>query len=201
MALGDSYATTAELKSYLRITDTAEDTLLSDSLSTASRLIEHHCDRQFNKTTSASARVFYASSSCTVHVDDFHTTTDLVIKHSSGDDGTYDITLTTADYQLLPLNGIVSGESGWPYYRIELQGFYVSAAVRPQIEVTAQWGWTAVPAAIKRACIQMASEVYKLKGAPFDVAGMDQFGPIRIRESQRVTAMLVPYRRHRVLVA
>ncbi len=199
--LGDSYATTAELKAYLAITDSTDDTLLGDALSSASRLIEQHCNRQFNKTTSASARVYYADTCYRVAVDDFHTTTDLVVKYSTGDDGTYDTTLTTADYQLLPLNGIVNGEQGWPYSRIVTQTAILPAAVRPQVQVTAQWGWTAVPAAVKRACIQMAEEIYKLKGAPFGVAGMDQFGPIRIRENQRVSAMLAPYRLNPVLVA
>lgn len=194
MALGDPYATVAELKTYLRITDTTDDALLTDSLATASRLIDHHCGRQFNKTTSATARVFWTAETMRVNVDDFHTITNLVIATSAADDGTYGQTLTTADYDLYPPNGVVAGESGWPFYRIHLTQSQFTGTRRPQVQVTAQWGWTAVPAAIKRAAVQIGEEIYKLKGAPFGIAASDQFGPIRVRDNPRVMAMLAPYR-------
>lgn len=200
--LDDAYATATELKGYAdNFTDTTDDTEIGEVLLLASRAIDQICDRQFNKATSATARVYHPDSWSKVTVDDFHTTTDLVIKTDSGDDGTYETTLTSDMYALEPLNGIVDAVSGWPYYRILLvSGTFPSCSVRPSIQVTAQWGWTAVPKAVKVACVYLALEAFKLKGAPFGVANFDQFGPIRVRENPRVMAMIAPYRRNPVLV-
>ena len=202
MGLGDSYSTPTELKTYLRITDSADDALLTDSLATASRAIDHFCGRQFNKATSATARAFHPEQrGLLVKVDDFWTTSSLAIAVDGGNDGTYEQVLTTADYSLEPSNGVVDGESGWPFYRIRAVNTWFPCSVRPSVQVTAQWGWTAVPPGIKQACIYLAEEVYKLKGAPFGVASTDQFGPIRVRENPRVMAMLAPYRLDTILIA
>lgn len=196
MALGDSYATLAELKSYMGITDSGSDTLLTAALASASRAIEHYCRRQFNKTTTASARVFCPETPVVAWIDDVHTTTDLVIKTDDGDDGTYETTWDSDEYQLEPVNGVVDGESGWPYYRIKAvsgRRLY-PARLRPHLQVTAQWGWTAVPAGIKQACLIKAEEIHKLKDAPFGVAGFSDLGAIRVRENSFAASLLTPYR-------
>ncbi len=72
--------------------------------------------------------------------------------------------------------------------------------VAAPLQVTARWGWTAIPTAIKVATIYLALETFKLKGAPFGVANFDQFGPIRVRDNPKVMGMLAPYRLKPVLV-
>jgi hypothetical protein len=203
MALGDAYATAAEFKGYAdHFTDSTDDTQITEVLLQASRAVEHVCGRQFNKATSASARVFFPDSHCLAVVDDFHTITDLVIETDSGDGGTYPTTVASTGYALEPVNGIVEGESGWPFYRIlAVNSYWPTYTVRPPIRVTAQWGWTAVPTNIKVAAIYTALETFKLKGAPFGVAGFGEFGPMRVRENPRVMSMLEPYTRRRVLMA
>lgn len=196
MALGDSYATAAELKTRLDIDDTDDDTRLGEALSTASREIEAWCGRQFNKTTTASARVYAPRTDGLLFVDDFHTTTDLVIGTDNGDDGTYETTWSAGDYVLEPRNGIVNGQTGWPYWRIAATGnrWWPLAHHRPSAQVTAQWGWTAVPAAVKEACMISAAELFKMGDAPFGVAGFGEFGPVRVRLNSRVQQLLAPYR-------
>jgi hypothetical protein len=202
MALGDPYATRTELKSYVGIADTTDDAKVDDALAAASRGIDHHCRRQFNKTTTAVARVFHPFSAWLATVDDFHTTTDLAIKTDSGDDGTYETTLTSTEYTLEPANGIIDGESGWPYYRILATTMtFPCASVRPSVQVTAQWGWNAVPGPVKQACLLLASEALKLaREAPFGVAGFGAFGAVRVRDNPRAESMLAPYRINPVLV-
>jgi hypothetical protein len=68
------------------------------------------------------------------------------------------------------------------------------------LQVTARWGWTAVPAAVKQACLILASETFRLKGAPFGVANMDQFGPIRVRDNPMAQKKLMPYALDPVMV-
>ncbi|HEY9418391.1 MAG TPA: hypothetical protein VIQ30_26815 [Pseudonocardia sp.] len=204
MALGDPYATRDELKARIDIPDTDDDARLDDALAAASREIETWCDRQFNKATTATARVFQPLHMATVLVDDFHTITDLTIATDSGDDGTYGTAWAAGDYELEPVNGMVSGQSGWPYYRIRAVGSHAFPRCnrrRSTVQVTAQWGWAAVPGPVKEACLVIASELFKLGDAPFGVAGFGEFGAVRVHMNSRAQSLLAPYRRNPVLVA
>lgn len=206
MALGAAYATKSELKGYAEhMSDTTDDTQLDETLLQASRAIEHYCGRQFNAAGAVTARLYYPASYCRTEIDDISTTVGLVIKTDSAGDGTYATTWATTDYQLEPLNNIVDGELGWPYYIIRTVGTMrfscVSRDSIAPLQVSANWGWAAVPTAIKIACIYLALETFKLKGAPFGVANFDQFGPMRVRDNPKVMAMLQPYRLTPVLVA
>lgn len=208
MALGDSYATLAEIRSRVGITDasaTSEDTKLTEALSAASRGIEAMAHRQFNVASSATARLFYPDSYCHTKVYDISTTTDLVIKTDTAGDGTFATTWLTTDYQLEPLDGIVDGQSGWPYWTIRAVGTqrFICAwpGQRAPLQVTATWGWTAVPAPVKEATLILAEEIYSLKNTPFGVGGYGQFGIIRARENPMVLTRLMPYILDPVLVA
>lgn len=197
-----TYASLADLKSYLGITDTTQDSQLLDSLVTASRGIEHICGRRFYPDQAATARVFKPRDAFVADVDDFWTSTGLIVKVDTGDDATFATTLTAADYELQPFNGINDGEPGWPYFRI----VYVTSRWPcnnqrdATVQVTAKWGWAAIPGPVKQACVYLAEETFKLKGSPFGVAASDQFGPIRMRDNPKVLSMLAPYRRYPVLV-
>lgn len=202
MALGDSYATLPELKARLDITDTTDDDRMTAVLAAASREIELWCRRQFNDAGAATARVYQPRTSGRLTVDDFSTTTGLVIATDTGDDGTYETTWTAADYQLYPLNGVVSGQTGWPYWRLVAVGSqaFPTCTRRPTVQVTARWGWTAVPTPVKEACLISAAEAFKLGDAPFGVAGFGEFGAVRVRMNSRAQSLLAPYRRDPVLV-
>jgi hypothetical protein len=196
-----TYATLAELKAYLGpITDTTEDAQLTDSLETASRGVDHICGRKFAADTNATARVYRPRDRCIVLTDDFFTTTGLVVATDSGD-GTYATTLTAAQYLLEPSNGVNDGEPGWPYYRIRSINGSWQCNPRPSVQVTAKWGWAAVPGPVKTATVYLAEEIYKMKGSPFGVASTDQFGPIRMRTNPRVLQMLAPYMDSVVMMA
>src|SRR5688572_22059854 len=100
MALGDSYATVAELKTRLGIDDSQDNDALSSALSVASRGVEFCCHRQFNDAGSASTRTYYPDSACLTRVDDFSTTTGLIIETDAGGDGTFETTWTAAEYEV-----------------------------------------------------------------------------------------------------
>lgn len=201
MAIGDDYATLAELKEHLDITDSTGDALLQIALTSASRGIEDFCGRQFNTDNVAVARTFRPLGRHVVYVDDFHTTTGLVVETDEDDDGTFERAWTSSDYELRPLNALRHGEA-WPYWQIHaLETLEFPCARRTTVQVTAQWGWAAVPASVKEACLLLAAETFKLKSAPFGVAGYGDFGPIRVRKNPMASAMLMPYARDRVRVA
>jgi hypothetical protein len=91
----------------------------------------------------------------------------------------------------------------WPYWQVRVRPF--AAACFPcwedGVQVTAQWGWAAVPPAVKEACLILAEETFKLKDAPFGIQGYGDYGPVRVRDNPKVASMLNPYRRKSVLVA
>lgn len=202
MALGDPYATAEEFRARMSLVedeelDESESGRIDTVLDAASREIESYCRRQFNQTDTTSARVYRPRSPRLLVVDDFHTTDGLVV--ATGTDGTYPTTWTA--YQLEPANGIVSGQTGWPYWRLRpTGGRWFDVCGQPTVQVTAQWGWAAVPAAVKEACLIAAAELFKLGDAPFGVAGFGEFGPVRVRMNSRAQTLLAPYRLAPILV-
>lgn len=196
-----TYASMTELKAYVGIADTADDPKLQDALVSASRGIEHFCRRAFWPTLTATARVFHPRFPRLAVVDDFWTTTGLIVKTDTSDSGTFGTTLTTANYSLEPVNGVVDGEPGWPYYRLLAVNQNFPCGTRPSIEITAKWGWSQVPGPVKRACIILAEEDFKLKDSAFGSGGYGQFGIIRVRDNPHAARLLAPYQRDAMLVA
>lgn len=207
MALGDTYVPLAELKDYLSIptNKTSLDEALSSSLSSATEEIERYCNRQFNSASTATARIFEPSTQTLVHVDDFSTTAGLVVELDVSGTGTFSTTVAPADYELFPYNGVADGQPGWPFYQIAMTNSvwlpnpYASRR-RGTVRVTAKWGWSKVPAPVQQACLIMAAETYRMKDAPFGVAGMDTFGIIRVRDNRIAANKLARYVRHAILV-
>ena len=204
MAITNGYATLVQIKARLGITGSGEDTLLEEAVQSASREIDKHCHRRFYLDSSATARVYYPRSSCHATVDDISTTTGLVIKTDTAGDGTYATTWVSADYELSPLNGVVDSESGWPYYMLKA---IRSLRFTPQttygpapLQVTAKWGWAAVPDPVYQACLIMATANYKLKDSAFGSVGIGELGIVTVRQTPAAMAKLVPYRLNPVLV-
>lgn len=208
MAFGDPYVNLAEFKEYLfkqaNANMTGQDENLREALASASREIESICARQFNRGDSATAREYEPDGHDWSYVDDFHTTAGLVVKLDTSGDGTFATTLTSSQYELSPANGIVDGMTGWPYYRIRLldgNRFPCNYRGRSRtLQVTANWGWAAVPAPVRAACKIMAAETWKLKDAPFGVLGLDEFGIVRVRQNKLAVSKLAPYSRTRLLI-
>lgn len=193
MALSDPYITADDLVAYLAVQGTTDDDLITAACASASGWVTRHCGRDFNQTTTATARVYAPTQLHRVHVDDFHTTTDLVVKVDDADTGTYGTTWTiTTDFVLEPFNGMENGRTGHPYRTVVAVGSrsFPSLSGRARVQVTAQWGWAAIPDEVVQATTILAAEVYRLKDAPLGVAGFNDFGPLRVREVPQVAMLL-----------
>lgn len=202
MALGDTYISLAELKTRLGVTDTNDDTLFTGAITAASRGIDGVCNRQFNDAGAASARVYYPDSRCQVTVEDFHTTTGLVVATDTGDDGTYETTWDATDYQLEPLNGIINGENV-PWNRIVAveSRYFSTSSRRAPVQVTARWGWESVPGSIKEATYILAEDIAKLRDLPFGAGGFSEFGRMRARKNPHVMMLVDQYIDSKILVS
>lgn len=192
-----AYATLPDLKTRMDIGDTIDDARLTEALESASREIDAWCDRRFDQDVVATARLFRPVDDSLIVTDDFYSTTGLVVATDPSGAGSYATTWAASDYQLEPLNGVRYGQPGWPFDRIVAVGTLTvpTGSRRPAVKVTAMWGWPAVPANVREACLIIAAESFKLGDAPFGVAGFGEFGPVRVRMNSRAQQLLDPYRR------
>lgn len=203
MALGDPYVELEDLKAYLKIKPEKieQDDNIQDAINSASGEIEKHCNRQFQRAETATARVYEPDDAYTVSVDDFWSTTGLVVEVDTNGDGSFSTVVPASDYEVYPRNGVVDGQVGWPYYEINFVGDSLPIYHRRKgiVRVTAKWGWQNVPEAVRQAAVIIAAETFQLKDAPFGTAGMDQFGNIyHVRDNRIAAGKLARYCRRRI---
>lgn len=194
--IGDPYADRDELKNRfgLEVSDTADDDALDDALLSASQEVNNHTGRQFNNAGTATPRVFRPRSPLVLPVDDFHTADGLIVETDENDDGVFETQWDPIDYELDPLNGVVGGVPGWPYWTIRaVRWRRWPCARRATARVTAPWGWATVPPPVKDATLILAAETFKLREAPFGVAGFGEYGAVRVRDNPKAAKKLAPY--------
>lgn len=202
MAITDGYATLAEVKAALRITDSVDDALIETSIEAASRQIDHYTERTF--TNGSATRVYIPTDSFTVDIDDLVTLDTL--KTSSTGDG-FDVTWNNStDAQLEPLNGRAGGMIT-PFTRIRAIGEYLFPIFEPKnvnaneatVQVTGLFGFASIPTAINQATIILAIRQFKRYDAPLGVAGFGDMGAIRVgRFDPDVEALVEPFRKVRM---
>jgi hypothetical protein len=194
MTITNGYCTLDQLKAVLRVTDTVDDVLFESRIEEASRVIDDYCNRRFYADSTATARIFVASESTTVVIDDISSTTGLVVKTDSAGDATYAKTLTAADYQTEPLNAVSRGVP-ITMIRTTASGYLPTAIAPAGVQVTAKWGWPAVPEPVQSACIILAGRLVKRGDSLLGVAGFGDLGAITVRSiDPDVQRMLAPYR-------
>lgn len=168
-----SYATIAELKARLGITDSANDPDLTNILAAASAAIEADRRRQFYATASET-RYYQAVTANLCPIDDLLTLTSL--KTDNNEDFSFSYTWAAKDYMLLPYNGPAKGQ---PYTVIQRKpnGSYAFPTTHPGVAVTGTFGYCATPpAAIKEATILIAMRVWKRKDVLFGITGGADLG-------------------------
>lgn len=199
-----------DLAQYLRISETEEDDQALDmAAETASDWVRHYCGRSFETQTVASARTFRPESTSLAYVDDFYSTTDLVIGADYALDGSFSTAWTlNTDYLLEPYGSTRYGVA-WPYYKLtptssSMWAFPDLCSYQGALlSVTAKWGWAEVPSAVMSACLIQAARIYRRRNSPEGVlGGFQDFGPVRVtnRVDPDVADLLAPYRRGDVLV-
>lgn len=204
--MANEYINDDEFREYIGGSTTSLPGVVAAACTAASRRVDAICGRRFYKDTAATARTFTTSDTYHVWVDDISSVTDLAVATDDARDGLYSTAWTIAtDFILEPANQVSSGLP-WAYTALRAVGTRIlpvpSYAFDPYpVRVTARWGWPAVPAEVRQATLVVAEALYKRKDAPFGVTGVDQFGPVRVREDPLVMELLSPYILHSVAAA
>ena len=203
MTITNGYTTLDDFKSYLFPGGNAgddEDMMIEAAIESASRAIDSYCGRRFWSDTTVSARAYDATDTVFLPVDDFSTTTGLIVQTDTGDNGTYDLTWTiNTDYLAAPVVTESGGITGNPYTAI--RAVYVRrfpiTGLRPRVQVTAKWGWASVPEPVAQACLIKAARIYRRAQTPEGFSAGEAFGAVRVssREDPDMVLLLGPYRR------
>lgn len=133
------------------------------AIRSASAAVRAYTDRDFTLNASgiATARSFEYDDSGYIDIDDAQTVTGVTVTFPFGG---FPITLTTNQWQALPFNGPIkdsvvlysatfyaqSREMGFTYNLDRYEG---PIAPPPVLEVTAVWGWTAIPEDVQQAVV------------------------------------------------
>jgi hypothetical protein len=200
----DWYISRATLKALLRDDrpspnpfDDAYDT----AIQAASRSIDEHCDDQFWMEPTAIERTFRPDDVRVLWPGSFASTTGMVVKFDLDDDGVFETTLLSSDWQA----GQTNRRADRPFDRIELltpggrfpgawrgdpystvyggnQGYGLFStygyaqdvrfrSLRARVSVTAHWGWPSVPWQVKQAAQILAIQNFKSKDMTGTTAG------------------------------
>ena len=171
------YASVAEVKAALQITDTVDDALITMAATSASALIEGYCGRRFD--TETATKLFIPDNNYLLQIDDLISAT--TIKSSSQSDGVFDTTWATTDYQLEPLNGVVEGLA-FPFTRIRAIDEYLwpYGTSEADVQIVGSWGFSAVPSQVQQAAVIQSMRIFKRLDSPLGVAGFGDFGAMRV---------------------
>jgi hypothetical protein len=191
-----AYATLAQVKAALRITDSVDDALIEMARVSASDLIDGYTGRTFD-TSGTVTRVFAPADNYVLQTDDLAGTA-LTITSSTGADGVFDVTWKTSDYQLEPLNGVSNGQAV-PFTRIRAVQDYLwpTAGGEATVRVTGVFGFVSVPTVITQATVLQSSRIFTRLQSPLGVAGFGEMGVVRVTRAldPDVAALVEPYRR------
>lgn len=182
MSITNGYCTAAELREQVGdTTGLLTPALLERAVNTTSRAIDKFCGRRFWQDATVQVRTYKPDSVDTAWVDDISTTTGLIIKTDSTADGTFATTWASTDYQLEPLNADAdqTAYAWWKIVAIDRYQFPI-ATRRTTLQVTAKFGWSAVPDGVAEACLLRAAAIFKRREATWGIAGFNDFGPVRI---------------------
>lgn len=199
MAIINGYASLTDLKSHLSLGDGDDNTELELAIEAASRAIDDYCGRFFYQQT-ATVRHFAPTDASTLVLD-----VDLVsvttLETDAGSDGTYEHTWTAdTDFLLEPYNAADDGRPYWKIVRNPTGSYSFPTSGSRPVRITGTWGWPAVPAPVKHACIVQAAKLFQI--AKDGGGGYSDFsiqGGAQSRYLERSVELLVaPYRLVRV---
>jgi hypothetical protein len=208
MTITNGYCTLVELKAWLDIGDTADDSQLEVTIEAASRWIDAQTGRRF--FTEADTRYYTATNPHYLYLDDVYRVdnapSSFALTTDDNADGTYETTWATSDYILKPVNGSPFDAAGAkaPYTSLEVNihagDYSLPVNVQNGVKIVADFGYSeTTPQNIKAACLMTSARLWKRKGAIFGIAGTAQLGVQAVQaviaKELDIMGLLQPYRK------
>lgn len=177
--MSHAYRTVSELKGWLGLSGSGQDTNLGYALDAATAAIDAYTGRQFDIDAAVVTRLYDCEYMDYAEVDDIATSTGLIVKTLNAD-GSVNETLTlNTDYYLAPYNAD-KVEPVMPFTKIimaiEKSGKVLPTEHRQGLSVTAKFGFSAVPDAIEQATLIQASRFFQRKNSPMGFSGNPETG-------------------------
>ena len=193
------YCGLEELKDRLGITDNTDDSSAQMAIQAASGWINEYCGQSFNRVTET--RTFRPWTIWELNIDPVVTVTALNVDTSGS--GVFDQAwVQGTDYQLkITDNEFNVNAAGYPrpFRKVQvLQAgkwfpYIFPYSHQDRVQIIGTWGWPLVPPPVTQACLVLSAQWFKEKDAPFGVAGVSDFGVVRVQQNPWVTEMLRPY--------
>ena len=191
-----SYASLAQFKQAVGISDSTDDTALQNVLDATDTLIDLYCDRKTGFGTATETRFYTTDAYDYVLTDDLVSVTTLTTDDL--EDGTYSTTWTAVtDFQLTPKNYSLDG---LPFTGISRSNAFPKnfpKGIFLGVKVVGVFGFPSVPASVVQAEIIQANAVFSSRTAAFGVIGSADLGGI-LRMSRALhpeaALLLEPYR-------
>lgn len=195
MALTNSYITVDELVAHLRAGEAGDaGPVFELACDAASRAIDDHCRRRFYLDDSPVARTFVPRHPAVLMLSPDIGDASITVQTDSGDDGTFETTWATTDYQLEPANAIADGVGAHRIVAVGSYWFPQHASGRASVKITAKWGWPAVPKAVKQATMLMAARLVKRADSPLGTYTISDGAAFVSANDKDVAALLRTYR-------
>lgn len=195
-AIGTWYCGLEELKSRLGITDSADDYEAQIAIQAVSGWINDYVGRHFNRVTET--RTYRPTDIWVLDIDDLVSVTALNIDRNG--DGIFEEPwVQGADYQLRLGRGLYNvNATGFPrpYKQVQvIQAGRLFPFVFPwghldRVQITGTWGWPLVPPPVVQSALTLSAQWLKEKDAPFGVAGVSDYGVVKIQQNPWVVEQL-----------
>jgi len=177
--MSHAYRTVSELKGWLGLSGSGQDTNLGYALDAATAAIDAYAGRQFDIDLAVVTRLYDCEFMDYADVDDIATTTGLIVKTLNADGSVAETLTLNTDYYLAPYNSD-KVEPVMPFTKIVMaidkSGKVLPTEHRQGLSVTAKFGFSTVPDAIKQATLIQASRLFQRKNSPMGFSGNPETG-------------------------
>lgn len=175
-----------EFKDRLSIPDDTDDYQCQVAIAGASQAVNRHCGRHFNRITET--RTYQPFNIWLLDVDDIVPGASIQVNVDLTGSGAFSTPYTlNVDYQLRVGDGmynpnIYGGGEILPYRQLQIISsgnwwpFTWPYTHLDRVQIATTWGWSLVPPPVVQGTFLIAAQLFKLKDAPFGIAGNANFG-------------------------
>ena len=196
------YVGLEEMNDRLGITDLLDSSVMQTAIAASAGWINEHTGRHFNRVTET--RTFVPHDVYSITVDDIVPGASITVSVDYDGDGIYEQNwVQGVDYQLTygpDRFNLTSTGIARPYDRIRVINsgrifpFLWPFAPLNRVQIQTTWGWPQVPWQVSEANRILAADFFRMKDAPFGIAGTADIGVARVNANPWVTELLRPFK-------